>query len=267
MSTTVSVLALVLTFFSAQGPLSPSPTFSSDRERVGLIGSVRSVRVESIELVMKDSELTRGRRIELTETTYNRVGNEEKWIRWWNRTDDEVKDWKISEKVVTLFNPDGTKRESVELFFDDDGPWIDHRWLYHIDVQGESVELFTYSGTGEVINRCVSTYDSQGKETLEVWYRDNGDIVNQTFFAYDAFSRLFQKSCYEPNGSLIREDYYSYDAQGNLQQEHSDNEDIVYSDYEYDARGNWISRRRSAWWGHQSNDPTLSVTHRTITYY
>lgn len=267
MSSTVSALALVLTFFSAQGPLSPSPTFPSDRERRGLIGSVRSVRVESIELVMKGSEPTRGRRIELTDTRYDRVGNEEEWIRWWNHTDDDVKNWKIIERVVTLFNTDGTKRESVELFFDDDGPWIDHRWLYQIDAQGESVELFTYSSTGEVINRCVSTYDSLGKETLEVWYRDNGDTVNQTFFAYDAFSRLVQKSCYKPDSSLLSEDFYSYDAKGNLEQEHSDNEHIVYSDYEYDARGNWISRRRSAWWGHRSTDPALSVTYRTITYY
>jgi hypothetical protein len=216
---------------------------------------------------MKSSGPTRGRRIELTETTYDRVGNEEEWNRWWNHTDDDVKDWKISEKVVTLFNPDGTKRESVEFVFDDDGPWIGHRWLYQIDAQGESVELFTYSTTGEVINRCVSTYDSLGRETLEVWYRDNGDTINQTLFAYDAFSRLVQKSCYKPDGSLLSEDSYSYDAQGNLQQKQSDNEHIVYSNYKYDVLGNWMSRRRSARWGRQSTDSTLSDTHRTITYY
>lgn len=276
----MSALILVLIFFYDSGARSVTVDGPSDTARDQLVGPVHTIRNETFSVLLAGEELTKGQRVELITETYSKAGYETEWVRWCDpepRGSDAhaTSDWRICEKIVTSFSVDGTKRESLEFVLCDGEPYVGHKWSYVVYAHGHSVELFTYGRKGDVISRSFSTYSSDGEEIDSAWFREDGTIANRTFFMYDALSRLVQEACYKPDGSLNRKDVYTYNKHGDLEQEDSYDERgapverIIYSNYEFDVRGNWTKRRRSAWWGHDNEwtDPKLSVNYRTITYY
>lgn len=96
-------------------------------------------------------------------------------------------------------------------------------------------------------------------------------------YSYDGKGRLDEEHLYslKGEGSLIRRILYTYYTNGTLKQEmwHGGSglleDELSYSDHEYDSRGNWIIRKEVRHQHYDKNMPAHQTywAYREITYY
>lgn len=278
---------LVLTLACAHPSTAQTKT---DRERAGLIGPVRTVRVETARVSDVSGQFVEGKRALAQFDSFDEKGN-----------------------VVgsSVFNPDGSPnrklgwgytydtkgRETERTFLNAEGA-LTSRAVSVYDEQGRKVEMTFYNPSGTVNHIETFAYDDRGKLIREVHLNPDGTIRNTSIYTYDTGGQLTEWSGHKPDGTLSQRKVSTYDQKGRetewaiyrgdgtpaMSQRRSYDErgnvmeSLRYGNgvlvgretytYEFDARGNWV-KRRAVWEALKDgiSQTGREVNYRTITYY
>jgi YD repeat-containing protein len=256
MSITALLLALLLTDnVTAQK--------KTDIEHDRLIGSVKSMRIETAKLVTKSGIWVEKARSLQRVINYDPQGNMTKETIY------------IDRPTITLiryrYDADGNRTEEILI----EGPPGPAYGSYGTDRGGS---LGSGDGRSMRLVRRVFKHDSDGNRIEEVIYSNSyrrpiqsGRAMTGIYrHTYDSKGRR-KETVYSAAGSLIRRWVYVLDENGNV------GEMAVYSEgghllsresyrYEYDGAGNWIKRTTSTWKkrGSHSYFEPEEVTYRTI---
>lgn len=232
------------------------------RERAGLRGPVKSVRLETSKIHEQDGEPVESRRALESVTRFDETGNE------------------MEEAIYA----DGV---------------LNHKIISGYDAQGDFIST-RYNSEGVVVARSIVKYDGAGRETEFSAYNTNGDLTRRVTYVRDDLGKLIEEIAFDrfhPSRSHRTAHFYDkagkrtlsklYDADGVLKQEnaHARGETNVVqhnkdgstthwgtklSDLtiEYDSQGNWTKRalRRNFIESGQTKE-FVEVTYRKITYH
>lgn len=205
----------------------------SDLEHAGLLGKVKTVKVEEAKLSNKSGKPVEGKRVQLETQSYGENGMLVKSVR-------------------------------IDAGLRGD-------YFYSYDANGSRLELIR-SATSSSHVKTEFKYDANGNRLEEVQTADEG-LVGKTVNVYDARGRCTERRLYNKQGLFARRTYkYAADANPTEEAEYDPKGALVgkqsYS-YEPDTTGNWIKRITSAQGminGKPVSEPA-EATYRTITYY
>lgn len=222
----------------------------TDRDFDGLKGPVKSLKVESAALKMQGKGYVEERRTLNEKVTYNAEGN---------RADDELyfgSDGALLVKNVYRYVggerlADVQQRDPVielpnsSMRVGGDMRPFSEKYRYKYDEQGRVKEMTVERG-GRV--RIRNTYEYRNGQMEMRAHKGGGNKV--TFRRVDRF---------DAQGNLVGSTAFNLDLDGSVEQ-------YSYTDYEFDARGNWVKRlvRES---GGDGEPEWRSVEYRTITYF
>ena len=205
----------------------------SDLEHAGLLGKVKTVKVEEARLSNKSGKPVEGKRVQLETQSYGE---------------------------------NGMLAKSVRI---DAGQRGDY--FYSYDASGNRLELVRSSVSSSHV-KTEFKYDANGNRLEEVQTADEG-LVGKTVNVYDARGRCTERRLYNKQGLFARRTYiYAADANPIEEAEYDPKGALVgkqaYS-YELHSTGNWIKRITSTQ-GMSNGKPVTEpadATYRTITYY
>jgi YD repeat-containing protein len=205
----------------------------SDLEHAGLLGKVKTVKVEEAKLSNKSGKPAEGKRVQLETQSYGE---------------------------------NGMLAKSVRI---DAGQRGDY--FYSYDGNGSRLELIRSSVSSSHV-KTEFKYDASGNRLEEVQTGDEG-LVGKTVNVYDARGRCTERRLFNKQALFARRTYkYAADANPTEEAEYDPKGALVgkqsYS-YELDTTGNWIKRITSTQ-GMSNGKPVTEpadATYRTITYY
>jgi YD repeat-containing protein len=262
----------------------------TDRERAGLTGPVRAVRVERAQVSNVSGQLVEGARTLAQSSSFDEKGN---------ATGQSLfkPDGSLDRKLGWGYTYDAKGRETERTFLNAEGV-ITSRAVSAYDGRGRKVEMTFYNPDGAVNHVQTFVYDDRGKLIREAHLNPDGTVRNVSVYTYDAGGRLREWSMQKPDGSLSQRKVSNYDEKGReiewtvyrgdgtpaLGQRSSYDErgNVVESlrygngvlvsretfTYEFDAHGNWVERRlvrETVKEGYSLTE--VEVSYRTITYY
>jgi hypothetical protein len=202
---------------------------STDRDRHGLIGQVRSVRSEVVTLEKKSGTWTEAARKVVSEVLYERDG---------------------SARVAAGRGPEDPAPDpgsALLPFATREHPGSRIAKAY--DGEGNLVEESLYAPDGSFRGNVIFTYDGQGDLVGEEYRRADGTVRAEASYEFDTRGRVaaVKRVEYKRDGATDRKSGDSY---------------------EYDAMGNWIKRTRWVWNPDAAGEKTaVRVVHRAIEYY
>jgi len=205
----------------------------SDLEHAGLIGKVKTVKVEEAKITNKSGKPAEGKRVQLETQNYSENGMLTKSVRYdaEKRGDYFYNYDSAGNRLEFIRNATSSSRVKTEFKYDPNG--------YRI----EEVQ----TGDEGLIAKVVSVYDANGLRTERRMYTRQGLFARRTY-SYGADGNATEEAEYDPKGGLVGKQGYSY---------------------ELDSSGNWIKRITSSH-GTSNGKPVsepVAVTYRTITYY
>jgi len=254
-------LAAVTVFLTAASGAAFEKT---DRERDGLHGPVKSVKIWRTESERENGELVEGERIPVAEVAYNRDGYRT-LVRQFTlsggtfseRSVEYGKPGEISLEVIDHREPgeSGTwsynriGNKATAVFTNPEGEVVQSRRMVE-DQKGRIIDDRKFGAEGEEFYRIEATYeDSNLIETkrfehgqyegrVERKYDDEGRLVEE--FRRDSFDSPYSRSVFEYNelGDVSRLREYRWVG---AEQEETLFNDFRYT-YEYDDHGNWVRR-------------------------
>lgn len=203
-------------------------------------------------------------------------------------------------EIVLRFSAEIGETGNIErtVVYQRDGS-INSVYKYRYDSNGIRIEETYYSGgTGELLARQSFFHDSRGNLTQQIhfepdgsedfsfWYSydDEGRKVEEHWtmgrepfrimrYRYDERGNVVSKVVLMEDGTLHSESKSKYDEHGNrIEHFRFRGDDILSKEtytYEYDQRGNWITRRPAelvAKFGELIMEPK-ELTYREITYH
>jgi hypothetical protein len=118
--------------------------------------------------------------------------------------------------------------------------------LFKYDASGRLSETAVVKPSGRVVYKYTYTYDDQGRMVELTGYDGDGPVSDRRVYGYKGSDRLPSSFAY-------------YDGKGKVY------ERTVYSDYEFNAQGDWIKRKETS--EETFNRRTTSWLIRTIEYY
>ena len=205
----------------------------TDLEHAGMLGKVKSVKVEEARFSNKSGKLVEGKRVQVETLSYGENG------------------------MLT---------KSVRI---DAGARGDY--FYSYDSSGNRLELIRNATTSSRV-KTEFKYDSNGNRIEEVQTGDEG-LVGKTIYAYDAKGRCTESRLYNKQGMFARRTYAYGDGANPTQEAEYDPKGALVGKqsytYDLDPTGNWIKRITSTQ-GMIDGKPVAEpaeVTYRTITYY
>lgn len=262
----------------------------TDKDRSGVTGPVRTLRLEKAAVSLVSGRPVEGPRV-LTQTiSFDEKGNA-------TATSVFNPDGSVSSKLGRAYTYDAEGRVAERSFLDAHGV-LTGRAVPAYDKKGREVETTVFNPDGSVHYIQAYIYDERGNITRKASRSPGGAPYSSTAHTYDAKDRLTETAFYLPDGNLFQRNVYTYDARGRgtgwtayradgtpmtgftrrydekgnvVESLHSANGSLVtrhtYT-YEFDARGNWVKRRaeREDVRGGVSK-VVPEVTYRTITYY
>jgi hypothetical protein len=205
----------------------------TDLEHAGLLGKVKTVKVEEAKISNKSGKPVEGKRVQVETQNYGENG------------------------MLT---------KSVRI---DAGARGDY--FYSYDASGNRLELIRNATSSSHV-KTEFKYDVNGYRLEEIQTGDEG-LVGKTTYVYDAKGRCTESRLYNSKGLFARRTYaYGSDANPTQEAEYDPKGALVgkqsYS-YELDPAGNWIKRITSTMGtidGKSFTEPA-EITYRTITYY
>jgi len=205
----------------------------SDLDHAGLLGKVKTVKLEEAKLTNKSGKPVEGKRVQLETQNYGENG-----------------------MLVKAVRIDAGMRGE---------------YFYSYDAKGSRLELIRSSVSSSHV-KTEFKYDANGNRIEEVQTADEG-LVGKTVNVYDAKGRCIERRLYNKQGLFARRTYkYAADANPTEEAEYDPKGALVgkqtYS-YELDTTGNWIKRITSTQ-GMSNGKPVTEpadATYRTITYY
>ncbi len=263
------------------------PSAKPDKEREGLLGAVRSVRIEIAKFAKESGKWVEQQRQLMDVTSYDAKGNrverttsrgpegsvvyKERWNHNYNAQGKVIEtsflsaDGSESVKETYAYDVKGRLIETVRL--QPDG-LVRFRETYDYDSNGHLIEKDSYARDGELSVKNIYTYDADGRVIQEASCDQNGSSLKKLIYTYDSKSYKTGVLLYKDDGSIVERHHYEYDTRGNLSEVAFYNPDgllknkRLYS-YEYDSVGNWTQKTEF----NDSRSQPEDVIYRTITYY
>lgn len=220
----------------------------TDRDFDGLKGPVKSMSVEKATLKRQGKRYVEERRVLTDRVTYNAEGNRAN-DEWYADDDgvlltkhtyryaggEKLADSRIKDPVIHIPNSSETVGGGMRRFSE--------KYKYKYDDRGRVTEM---------------TIERDGRVRLRVTYEHRNDRM--------------EMHTYEDGVTLIYRRVNRFDARGNLAGSTEFNLDLdnrvdksSYTEYEFDARGNWVKRLKKLSWGGEPEERELE--YRTITYF
>jgi len=232
MAKNTKVVVMMIFIFSIAG-LCNAQQKKTDLEHSGLVGKVKSIKVEEAKLSSKDGKQVEGKKTQTETLNYNEKGALTKTVRF------------------------------------EAGRPTDY--YYSNDANGNRLE-FSRTSLGENRMTTQFAYDANGNRTEETQTGEGG-LVNKVVCVFDAKGRVVERKIFNKQGLFARRAYaYASDANPTQEAEYDAKGALVgqqsYS-YELDSTGNWVKRTTSKQVysnGKQVMEPA-AVTYRTISYY
>jgi hypothetical protein len=281
------LIVLVAILLSASPLVAQSDTA---KDRPGLIGPIRTLRVETTYLTGDGIQAKESPRV-LTQTisfdergsaTENSVFNPDGSVKFkfgWNYSYDA----KGREAERIFLNANGARTMRSVSRYDDKGRRIEVTFVAN-DGRINHVESFAYNAAGKLEqethrnadgtmrNAQTYSYDSKGRRSDWIIYRPDGVPQQRTNSTYDDKGREIGSTVYRSDGSIAMSETRSYDDQGNLKERLRHRDGVLVSretfSYEFDGRGNWIKRqiaRETLRDGMSKKE--IEVNYRALTYY
>jgi hypothetical protein len=269
---------------------------TSDKDREGLLGTVRSMTLETSTFTNQNGDWRESARRKLSMVVYNEKGMTKEVLHYRH-------DGALDTRQVVAYDDRGNRTEAK--FFNTDGS-LNRTQIYTYDEKGRIVKIQLVRADGLFMNEDVRIFNEQGR--LETGFMNDASAVynpKQSWelspelrfaYAYDANGRITEvrymkggvldhKITYTYNGQGIRDaaayydakdiliykDTWTLDSQGKMLEHHHDAADSALSSkgtftYKIDEQGNWIEQISTG--TNQSGRVTFKTAmYRTITYY
>jgi hypothetical protein len=260
------VLLMVLSTGCSWGESTPkisSVAEESDAEAAGLIGRVKTVRVERATFSKRGGLWTEIPRQFISTTRYNEKGD----------TIEELfyqPNGLPAMKVIYTYDSKG--RHAEEAVFKGESS-RSSRLVYHHDESGRLIEKVIYNVEGALDWKVGYTYDDKGNKKEVVVSQADGSLSARRLYRYDAEGNEIEEGVYSGE-TLVSRGVFGHDGKGNRIKETfflpkgTVSAEYVQT-YEFDAAGNWIKRSRS---GVDLGSGKIDFEHsestyRTIGYY
>lgn len=265
-------IVFIISFSGASG-LNAALLQKTDKEREGLLGSVKTVLVEIGKMSKNQAgKWIPGPRMPWLSTTYDPQGNRIEEDQLYNEES-------LNFKSVFVHDSSGRLKEGVET---DYKGTVVFTWDYTHETALKITEKRVFPN--EVLfSTSVYLYDANGNLLEET--RSHTQTANdfKWVYRYDELGRMLEESFYlirskplpnQTGKALNYRSVYSYDKEGHPAEKihygaTGDMESKKSYRYKYDSEGNWVTQ--TAWESANSDDKTVleptEVTYRTITYY
>ncbi|MBL8207688.1 MAG: hypothetical protein JNM09_25870 [Blastocatellia bacterium] len=149
---------------------------------------------------------------------------------------------------------------------------------YILDSQGKPIKPPppTQAPDDVVISEILYTFDDKGNRSGYAIYqrqKNSKKLVRRSALNWNTDGKLKEGQWYDGAGKLLFKFVYKYDAQGNeieaLMIVGQNTSRTTYSEYQFDAQGNWISRisQEDSVSAYNPNSKTTYKTYRQITYW
>ena len=225
------ILPLMLAFALVEA--SGGQQKKSDLDHAGLLGKVKTVKVEESKFSNKSGKPVEGKRVLVETQSYGENGMLVKSIRI---------DAGLRGDYFYTYDANGSRLELIRSTTSSSHV----RTEFKYDANGNRLEE-VQTGDEGLVGKTVNVYDAKGRCTERRLNSKQGLFARRTYtFAADA--NPTEEAEYDPKGALVGKQTYSY---------------------ELDATGNWTKRITSAQ-GMSNGKPVsepAEATYRTITYY
>lgn len=269
----------------------------ADREKKGLLGAVHSVRAQTADYLDENSK-EKGRAKQLDIVTYDTKGNESERIIY----DDYG--FLVGKEVHSRDDKDNLIES---ILSDPKGVVMERRTYTHYN--GKLVQIMTYDEKGSLVLKQVNSHDSNGRLRAETYYDPKNAVgktlyefdgkgnvsevafylasgskavapigpclgAHRVIYSYDKKGRPTKALAYEPDGEMKKSWTYAYNPKGQVAEDVRESfwssTKFIYK-YEYDSKGNWITRTAIVTDQSKLSDirshQRKTVTLREITYY
>ncbi len=205
----------------------------SDLEQAGLLGKVKTVKVEEARFSNKSGKPVEGKRVQIETQNYGENGMLVKAIHFGGgqRVDYFYSYDASGNRLELIRDSISSSRVKTEFKYDDSGNRLEEE----------------QTADGGLVARTVSVYDAKGLRTEKRLYNRQGLFARRTY-SYGENTHPTEEAEYDPKDGLVGKQGYVY---------------------ELDSTGNWIKRTTSTL-GTNDGKPVsepAAVTYRTIVYY
>lgn len=232
------------------------------REKAGLRGAVKSVRLESSEIHEQEGKQVESRRALVSVTRYDETGNEMEESIYANGV--------LQGKIISGYVAQG---DFTRTHYNPRGA-ITARSIAKYDGSGKITELAAYDANGTLTRKVIYAHSDLGNltEQIDVHY-NRPALSSRTVYFYDETGNPTLSRVYDADGVLKYENSHT-SAGVNVVQHKKDGsttlEEAKLADisFEYDSQGNWTKRshRRRINESGQTRE-VVEVTYRKITYH
>ena len=222
-------LLLAITFVGPSG----AQQRKTDLEHAGLLGKVKTIKVEEAKLSNKSGKPVEGKRVQLETQNYGESGMLVKSVRI---------DAGLRGDYFYSYDASGNRLELIRSSVSSSHVKTEFKY----DANGNRLEEVQTADEG-LVDKTVNVYDARGRCTERRLYNKQGLFARRTY-TYAADANPIEEAEYDPKGALVGRQTYSY---------------------ELDSDGNWIKRITSTQ-GISNGKPVTEpadATYRTITYY
>ena len=252
----------------------------SDRELEGLKGPVHKVTEETVRLYE-----TEGKWVEqekgsvaiidsVTTTIYDAAGKRMEFINYFP---DDLDSGKIKLLYRCVFSYDAKGRRTRKVFIDPSAEPPGEGSIPKEEMPPAAVR----TRDGATLTTLVEKFDAFGNPAETITYNGTakGVMVQRDTYNYNAQTRTMETLTYDFRNRLVEKIIDKLDEQNNEVESLFSNfnmitkevihRKLIYSDYEFDVKGNWIKRSELTS-GINENDPRpieKSIIKRKITYH
>jgi YD repeat-containing protein len=218
-------VATLLIWLALLVPVTRAQTMS-DWQRDQLVGSVRSIQIESAEANMVDGKLVESKRWPHQRVSYNERGQEVERVNF-------KKDGSIEDRAVIRYDSEG------RIIGYGDAKTDRNHATFEYDSKGNRTEVRGYDG--DVLQtRETYTYDDKGQKIAQSRFADSGAYHERLTYAYNPAGQLTEMAAYYSE-VLNQRHLKTYDGRGKLLKEVSLNyqfpEQNSTVEYVYDKSG------------------------------
>jgi hypothetical protein len=232
------------------------------REKAGLVGQVKTVRLETSRIHEQDGQRVESRRLLESITSYDAQGNEIEQAIYANGI--------FQGKIISGYNAQG---DFTRTHYNAEGA-VMALSIIKYDKSGRETELSNYNANGNLSRRVTYVRNDLGKLVEEIDVNHSHPAFSsRTVYSYDEAGELIMDRVYDADGVLRQENAHT-SVGTNVVQHNEDGsatlEDARLADLsiEYDTQGNWTKRshRRKFIKSDQTKE-VVEVTYRKITYH
>ncbi len=219
---TVNKIQLLLTIFSTllfvNFSLSQIPP-KNDIEEMNLNGKVKSIKLNTYEVIKKNGEINKGKIIIDYESSqyflFDTKGNKIEKSSYKYELDGSI------DKYSYKYDDNGNKTEENQYFYKDTTEWkLSKKHVYKYDNKGNLIEegdYFSGNINSNITNKFTYKYDDKGN-IIEQCYT-HGDFKNIYTYVYDDKGNMIEENLYNYSGSddkgYSTKRIFKYDNQGN----------------------------------------------------